>query len=70
MQLKNNISHLNQVHPHVKRFLALARNHDKKIYLVTNAHRKTIEFKMSITQLQDYFDCIVSSHDFGFAKQK
>ena len=70
MQLKNNISHLIQVHPNVKRFLTLARKHDKKIYLVTNAHRKTIKLKMSVTQLQDYFDGIVSSHDFGVAKQE
>ncbi len=70
MKLKNNISHLIKVHPHVKRFLTLARKHDKHIYLVTNAHHKTIKLKMSFTQLQDYFDDIVSSHDFGFAKQE
>ena len=70
MKLKNNISHLIKVHPNVKRFLTLARKHDKKIYLITNAHRKTIKLKMSVTQLQDYFDGIVSSHDFGVAKQE
>jgi len=70
MELKNNISHLIQVHPHVKIFLTEARKQDKKIYLVTNAHRKTIKLKMSVTQLQDYFDGIVSSHDFGVAKQE
>jgi len=69
MKLKNNISHLIKVHPHVIKFLTQARKQDKKIYLVTNAHRKTIKLKMSITQLQDYFDSIVSSHDFGVAKQ-
>ena len=70
MKLKNNISHLIKVHPNVKRFLTLARKHDKRIYLITNAHRKTIKLKMSVTQLQDYFDGIVSSHDFGVAKQE
>ena len=70
MKLKNNISHLIKVHPNVKRFLTLAKKHDKQIYLVTNAHRKTIKLKMSVTQLQDYFDGIVSSHDFGVAKQE
>ena len=70
MKLKNNISHLIKVHPNVKRFLTLARKHDKQIYLVTNAHRKTIKLKMSVTQLQDYFDGIISSHDFGVAKQE
>jgi len=70
MELKNNISHLIKVHPHVIIFLKQAKKQDKKIYLVTNAHRKTIKLKMSVTQLQDYFDGIVSSHDFGFAKQE
>ena len=70
MKLKNNISHLIKVHPNVKRFLTLARKHDKRIYLITNAHRKTIKLKMSVTQLQDYFDGIISSHDFGVAKQE
>ena len=70
MKLKNNISHLIKVHPNVKRFLTLARKYDKQIYLITNAHRKTIKLKMSVTQLQDYFDGIVSSHDFGVAKQE
>ena len=70
MELKNNISYLIKVHPNVKRFLTQARKYDKRIYLITNAHRKTIELKMSVTQLHDYFDGIVSSHDFGFAKQQ
>ena len=70
MKLKNNISYLIKVHPNVKKFLTLARKNDKRIYLITNAHRKTIKLKMSVTKLQDYFDGIVSSHDFGVAKQE
>ena len=70
MQLKKDTAHLIQVHEHVKGFLEAAREKKKRIYLVTNAHRKGIKLKMQVTQLQNYFDGIVSSHDFGIAKQE
>ena len=70
MQLKKDTAHLIQVHTHVKSFLEAAREKKKQIYLVTNAHRKGIKLKMQVTQLQNYFDGIVSSHDFGIAKQE
>ena len=70
MQLKKDTAHLIQVHEHVKSFLEAAREKKKRIYLVTNAHRKGIKLKMQVTQLQNYFDGIVSSHDFGIAKQE
>jgi putative hydrolase of the HAD superfamily len=70
VKLKLNISHLIQVLPHVKDFLVEARANNKKLILATNAHRKTIKLKMSIVQLEGYFDGIISSHDYGFAKQE
>jgi hypothetical protein len=44
--------------------------HKKRIYLVTNAHRKTLELKMRVTNLASYFDGIISSHDYDVAKEK
>ena len=70
VQLKRNVSHLIQVHPNVDEFLTQAKLINKKIYLVTNAHRKTIKLKMQATKIEHYFDDIISSHDFGFAKQE
>ena len=70
VQLKRNVSHLIQVHPNVDEFLTQAKLINKKIYLVTNAHRKTIKLKMQATKIEQYFDDIISSHDFGFAKQE
>ena len=70
VQLKRNVSHLIQVHPNVVEFLTKAKLINKKIYLVTNAHRKTIKLKMQATKIEHYFDDIISSHDFGFAKQE
>lgn len=70
MKLKGDVAHLIQVHNHVLNFLITARSKEKRIYLVTNAHRKGIALKMQISKLEGYFDKIISSHDFGVIKQK
>jgi len=70
MKLKGDISHLIQVHNHALNFLHIAKKSNKRIYLVTNAHRKGINLKMKKSGLQDYFDDIVSSHDYGVPKQE
>ena len=69
MKLKKDISYLIQVHKHVLDFLNAAKKNKKKIFLVTNAHRKGIDLKMEASGLQSYFDKIISSHDFGSPKQ-
>ena len=69
-KLKEDISHLIQVHPFVLDFLEQAKAHNKRIFLVTNAHRKTLEIKMRVTNLSDYFDQIISSHDYGIPKEQ
>ncbi len=70
VKLKEDVSHLIQIHPFVLEFLVEAKQHHKKIYLVTNAHRKTIHLKMRITNLEEHFDRIVSSHDYNAAKEE
>ncbi len=68
-KLKEDVAHLIQVHPFVLDFLQQAKQHNKRIYLVTNAHRKTIQLKMRVTNLEGYFDDIITSHDYGIAKE-
>ena len=70
MKLKNDISHLIKVHDHAISFLQSARDNNKRIYLVTNAHRKGIKLKMKMSKIRDFFDEIISSHDFGVPKQQ
>lgn len=70
MKLKGDISHLIQVHDHALNFLQTVKKHNKRIYLVTNAHRKGIKLKMNSSGLNDYFDEIISSHDYGTPKQE
>ncbi|MCM2357288.1 MAG: GMP/IMP nucleotidase [Geobacteraceae bacterium] len=67
--LKREIDHLIAVHPFVVDFLLFAKRHSKGVYLVTNAHGKTLDLKMGKTRLGPYFDGIVSAHDLGLPKE-
>ncbi len=67
--MKEKMNHLIQVHPYVINFLKFCREKGKKIYLVTNAHSKTLEIKMAKTELESYFDMIICSEEIGAAKE-
>ncbi|MFA6052376.1 MAG: GMP/IMP nucleotidase [Methylobacter sp.] len=67
--LKAEISGLIAVLPHVTEFLEKIHQSPKKVYLVTNAHRGSLGLKMEKTCLQQFFDGIISSHDFGMPKE-
>jgi HAD superfamily hydrolase (TIGR01509 family) len=68
--LKEEVSHLIAVHPHVVEFLEGLRRLDKRVVLVTNAHQKSLQLKMEKTRLAGHFDAIISSHDLGHAKEE
>ncbi|MGV1100608.1 HAD-IA family hydrolase [Thiovibrio sp. JS02] len=67
--LKMKINHLIGVHPYVVDFLKFCRKKSKRIYLVTNAHSKTLTIKMEKTALAGYFDGIICSEEIGVAKE-
>ncbi|QXE91132.1 GMP/IMP nucleotidase [Geomonas subterranea] len=67
--LKEEVNHLIAVHPFVIEFLLFLRQHGKKIYLVTNAHSKTLNLKLRLTRIGSYFDGIISAHDLGLPKE-
>lgn len=67
--LKKEVDHLIAVHPFVVEFLLFLKQHGKGIYLVTNAHSKTLALKMGKTRLGPYFDGIVSAHELGLPKE-
>ncbi|PPD34204.1 MAG: HAD family hydrolase [Methylomonas sp.] len=68
--LKQELAGLIAVHPHVVEFLDAVRGPGRRLLLVTNAHRDSLNLKMQKTCLQQFFDEIVSSHDFGLAKEQ
>ena len=68
--LKMKVDHLIAVHPYVPEFIEYCRKIYKKIYLVTNAHSKTLEIKMAKTALGGLFDEIICSQQIGVAKEE
>jgi putative hydrolase of the HAD superfamily len=67
--LKKELVHLIHVRPDVEAFLVALKKHHKKIYLVTNAHHKSLSLKMDKTGLADYFNDLITSHHFGVPKE-
>jgi len=68
-EMKDKMHHLIQVHPYVIDFLKFCKENGKKVYLVTNAHSKTLAIKMANTEIEPYFDKIICSEEIGVAKE-
>jgi putative hydrolase of the HAD superfamily len=67
--LKEQIKHLIEVHPYVEDFLSMLKRKGKRIFLVTNAHYKSIDLKLKKTAIGKYFDSIIASFDLGYPKE-
>ncbi|MDP2816631.1 MAG: HAD hydrolase-like protein, partial [Rectinemataceae bacterium] len=67
--LKIKVDHLIQVHPYVIDFLEHLKKLRKPVFLVTNAHSKTLDIKMAKTSLSGYFTGIVCAEEIGMAKE-
>lgn len=65
LQLKEKVA----FRPGAVEFLAFLAKSEKKVYLATNAHPKTLEIKLLATEFSQYFDALTSSHEFGFPKE-
>lgn len=68
-ELKIRIRHLIDVHPYVPDFLRFCRESGRKVYLVTNAHPKTLTIKMERTDIGHLFHRIVCAEEIGMAKE-
>ena len=67
--LKLKIDHLIQVHPYVIDFLEFLQKSHREVYLVTNAHGKTLTIKMAKTALSGYFTGIICAEEIGMPKE-
>ncbi len=67
--LKREIEHLIAVHPHVIEFLLFLKHSGKSVWLVTNAHSKTLNLKMNNTRIGHYFDGTICAHQVGVPKE-
>jgi GMP/IMP 5'-nucleotidase len=67
--LKEEVAHLIAIHPDVTEFLDAAKAAGKRVVMVTNAHRKSLDLKMRKTGLEPYFSALHTSHDVGKPKE-
>lgn len=68
--LKREISGLIGPLPGAVDFLDAVRASGKALWLVTNAHPASVELKLERTGLAGYFGRIITSHEFGCAKEE
>ena len=55
--------------PGAREFLTAVRARNKRLVLVTNAHRQAMELKKSVVGLDEWFDEFVCAHDLGAPKE-
>lgn len=68
-ELKREVSHLIRLREDAKDFLKALKASGREIVLVTNAHPDSLSLKIEKTQLDQYFDTLYSTHEFGVTKE-
>ena len=68
-ELKMRINHLIGVHPYVVEFLEYCLAARKKLYLITNAHSRTLSIKLEKTSIGPWFDRVICAEEVGLAKE-
>lgn len=63
------LEHLICIRPGVEAFLNFLREREVRLILATNAHPQSLTRKLAVTGIGQYFETIVSAHEFGFAKE-
>ncbi len=69
MQLHHEVDHRIGYLPGAAEFLSAVQKSDRRVLLVTNSHPDTLALKNAVTGLGQYFDGIISSHNYGHAKE-
>ncbi|WP_417661091.1 GMP/IMP nucleotidase [Pseudomonas sp.] len=67
--LKREVAELIALRPDADTFLEAVRSAGKRVVLITNAHRDSLSLKLERIELAGYFERMISSHDYGFAKE-
>jgi len=67
--LKREIQHLIKLRSDARNFLLALKASGREVVLVTNAHPESLSLKIERTQLDQYFDVLYSTHEFGVTKE-
>jgi putative hydrolase of the HAD superfamily len=68
-ELKMRVNHMIGVHPYVVEFLEFCLSARKKLYLITNAHSRTLSIKLEKTSIGPWFDRVICAEEVGLAKE-
>ena len=68
-ELKLRVNHMIGVHPYVVEFLESCLAVGKKLYLITNAHSRTLSIKLEKTSIGPWFDRVICAEEVGLAKE-
>lgn len=69
MELKRDIEHLISIRDDVPEFLTALKKAGKQLILLTNAHPDSLSLKIERTQLDQYLDKLISTHEYGVSKE-
>lgn len=69
VELKREIKHLIKMREDAPDFLMALRRAGKQVILVTNAHPDSLSLKLEQTNLAQYMDMLLSTHQFGYSKE-
>ncbi|TBU89288.1 GMP/IMP nucleotidase [Stutzerimonas kirkiae] len=69
IEMKREVAHLIAPRPGALAFLQALQRAGKRALLVTNAHRDSLAIKLERVELAPWLERLVSSHDYGFAKE-
>lgn len=70
VSLKHEVADRIAIRDNVIEFLDYLNSLGKRIVLLTNAHRKTVNLKFEYVEIKSHFDRIITSHDVGLAKEQ
>ncbi|OED42238.1 haloacid dehalogenase [Endozoicomonas sp. (ex Bugula neritina AB1)] len=69
MAMKREVSHLISFRPYAQEFLQKLKNMGKTVVMITNCHRDSLTLKLEYLPMAQYFDKLISSHDYGYPKE-
>lgn len=69
-EMKREVSHLVDIHPHVVDFIKYMQKMGKSLYLITNAHPKALEVKLERVNIRKWFKRMICSQEVGEAKEQ
>lgn len=68
--LKSEVRHKIKTRPYAEDFLKTLKQMGKKLILITNSHPKGLALKLDVTEIDQWLDIVISSHEFQNPKEE